>query len=171
MFVPIMALFINASFAPIMMLMPKRMLDLGAGAQGFALMEALVTAGMIVGGAVVATLGARFRPELGVTVGLAGVALALVGFSASGTLLPILALSLAMGVGLAGTNNGIGVLLPRLVEPEFRGRVFGLIGMVSQVGMPLTLLLLAPVADRLPIEAIFAVAGGVTALATLAWTF
>jgi DHA3 family macrolide efflux protein-like MFS transporter len=170
MLVPVMALFINASFAPIMMLMPKRMLDLGAGAQGFALMEGLITAGMVVGGALVAWLGARFRPAAGVSLGLFGVSVVMAGFALTGTFLPILALSVGMGLGLAATNTGFGVLLPRLVEPEFRGRVFGLLGMVGQIGMPLTLLALAPFADRLPLPVIFSVASVVTALAALVWT-
>ena len=56
------------------------------------------------------------------------------------------------------------------VAPEYFGRVGSLLNMVGTAGQPLTLLALAPIADRTSIAVIFAVAGTVTVLAAAAWS-
>jgi DHA3 family macrolide efflux protein-like MFS transporter len=50
------------------------------------------------------------------------------------------------------------------VEPDRQGRVFGLVGIVMAVATPVGMLLLGPLADALPIEAILVGTGLLTFL-------
>ncbi len=167
--VPVMGLFINASVAPMLMLLPKRMLDLGAGAAGFGTFEGCLTAGVVVGSALVAALGARLAPRTGIFCGLVGIGGALLLMATAGGAATLWAFGALLGLGMGLTNSSFPTLLMQLVEPEFRGRVFSFLGMVLQIGMPLTLLALAPFADKLAIGVMFTLAGGVTLFASLVW--
>ncbi|MBB6098669.1 DHA3 family macrolide efflux protein-like MFS transporter [Deinobacterium chartae] len=166
----VLAFFINAAFAPLEMLLPVQMQRYGVGAQGYGMFMGLMTLGMLLGSGMVAALGARFRGQLGLALGLAGLGLSLVLLALTPSYLPSLIGSVLMGLSLGVTNTAVGLLAQTLVAPEFRGRVFGFVGAVAQIGMPLTLLLLASVADRLPISGIFWAAGLTTLATAAAWT-
>ena len=168
--VPLMGFFINASIAPMQMLLPKRMVELGAGAAGFGTFLGVLTGGMVVGSSLIAALGAQVSARAVVGWGLALIGLG-VGLMATAHSAPSLwAFGALLGLGSGLTNAALPTLLMQLVEPAFRGRVFSFLGMVGQIGMPLTLLALAPFADRLALPLLFSVAGGVTLLASLVWT-
>lgn len=168
-FVPLMALCINASLAPMQMLLPKRMVDLGVGAAGHGTFLALLTAGVVAGSLAMAALGSRITPRLSIGVGLAGIGVALLGMAATGHVAGLWTCAVFMGLSMGLTNTGLPTLMQTLVEPEFRGRVFSFLGMVSQIGMPLTLLFLSPFADRVSLAAIFVVGAVVTIGASAAW--
>jgi len=169
--VPVTALFVNASIAPILMLLPKRMLELGAGAAGYGLFQALLTGGIVVGSMFMAALGNRVRPFLGNGLGLILIALSFFGMSRAVSAWGLWVLATAIGLGLALTNTCTPVLLQTLVESKYLGRVFSFQSMFGQIGMPLTLLALSPVADKLTISTIFIIAGSVTLSAGVIWGF
>lgn len=168
---PLLALFINASLAPMEMLLPGRMLALGAGAAGFGLFFALVTGGMAAASLTVALLGDRVRPGGLSVLGLAGIGVALLALATTRTAPQLWAVGLVFGAVVGLTNTGIGALFATVIAPEFRGRVASLLGMLGSAGQPVTLLALAPIADRVPLAGVFAVAGLVTLLAALAWAW
>lgn len=56
------------------------------------------------------------------------------------------------GVALPFFNTPSMVLLQEKVEPDFLGRVFGVLGMISSTMMPLGMLLFGPIADVIKIE-------------------
>lgn len=56
------------------------------------------------------------------------------------------------GVALPFFNTPSMVLLQEKVEPNFLGRVFGVLGMISSTMMPLGMLLFGPIADVIKIE-------------------
>jgi MFS transporter, DHA3 family, macrolide efflux protein len=165
----IISLLINASLAPLEMLLPKRMLALGSGAAGYGLFSGLLVTGMVLGSLVLAWLGEKVPTRALSVYGLGGLGLCVLGLAATTTPMQMYLLAFVMGLTEAATNVSIGVIFQTKVAPEFFGRVGSLLNMVSTAGMPLTLLALAPLADRLPISLIFAVAGLMTLLGTLAW--
>lgn len=169
MLVPVMALFINASIARMQMLLPKRMVELGAGAAGFGTFLGFMVGGMVAGSSLIAALGARVPTRAAVGLGLAVIGLGAGLMAGAHSALSLWAFGALLGLGSGVTNAALPTLLQQLVEPAFRGRVFSFLGMVAQIGMPLTLLALAPFADKLPLPLIFAVAGSVTLLASLVW--
>ncbi|WP_293910775.1 MFS transporter [Deinococcus sp.] len=166
---PVLGFFINATLAPMEMLVLPRMKELGAGAAGYGLFFGMLVGGQILGSLAVVGLGPRLKPR----------ALSVWAFAAAGMLLLTLALTrtapqmyavaLLLGAALALVSSAISLLFIGLVAPAYFGRVGSLLNMVSTTGMPLTLLLLAPVADRVPIWTMFAASGAVTLMATAVW--
>ncbi len=56
------------------------------------------------------------------------------------------------GVAMPFFNTHSTVLLQEKVEPDFLGRVFGVLGMISSIMMPLGMLVFGPIADIIAIE-------------------
>ena len=166
---PLLSLLVNASFAPIDMLLPKRMLSLGAGERGYGLFFGLLLAGAAGGSFLVAGLGQRVNAHAASVAGMTVMGLAVLALAFTQTAVQMYVLAVCMGLGNAFCNMGIGVIFQKKVAPEYFGRVGSLLGMVGMAGMPLTLLALTPFADRLSINSIFAVCGIVTVLGALAW--
>ncbi|CAM3512353.1 MFS transporter [Deinococcus frigens] len=166
---PLMALLVNASIAPMEMLLPKRMLALGAGAAGYGLFFGVMLGGMVVGSLGIAWLGERARPRAMSILGLSGLGAVVLALSFTQTAMQMYVLAAVLGLASAMTNVSIAVLFQKRVQPEYYGRVGSLLNMVSTAGIPITLLALAPIADRLSTALIFGVAGVITLLGALAW--
>ncbi|RJF73485.1 MFS transporter [Deinococcus cavernae] len=166
---PLLALLLNASFAPLDMLMPKRMLALGAGEQGYGLFFGLLLAGGVVGSLVIAALGRKINPALSSVWGMGLMGLTTLGLAFAHSALQMYVLAVATGLANAFVNMGIGVIFQKRIAPEYFGRVGSLLGMVGTIGMPATLLLLAPIADRIAISTIFAVSGVLAMLGAVVW--
>ena len=166
---PLIALLVNASLAPMEMLLPKRMLALGAGAAGYGLFLGIELGGLLIGSLGLAWLGERARPRTLSVLGLGGLGLGMLALSLTQTTVEMDVLAAWTGFFSGLTNVSIAVLFQQRVPPEYYGRVGSLLNMVGTAGVPLTLLALAPFADQLPIALIFSVAGVITLLGALAW--
>lgn len=166
---PLIVLVVNASLAPLEMLMPARMIALGAGPQGFGLFFGALTGGMAAGSLLLAALGPRVKPAPLSVGGFAGLGAGFLALSLTEAAGQMYVVAVLTGFALAATNVGISLTFQTRVQPEFYGRVGSLLGMAGVAGMPLTLLALAPVADRVPITLIFAGAGATCALGALVW--
>jgi len=166
---PLIVLVVNASLAPLEMLLPARMLALGAGAQGFGLFFGALTGGMAAGSLILAALGPRVRPAPLSVLGFAGLGAGFFALVLTQTPLQMYLLAVLTGLALAGVNVGISLTFQTRVQPEFYGRMGSLLNMAGTAGMPLTLLALAPVADRVPVTLIFAGAGVTCTLGALVW--
>ncbi len=167
---PLIALLINAAFAPLEMLLPKRMLALGAGAAGYGLFFGLILAGLAVGSLGLAWLGERVPPHRLSVGGLAGMGVCVLVLALTRSAAAMYPLAVLLGLANAATNVSIGVIFQTRVAPEYFGRVGSLLNMVGTAGMPITLLGLAPLADRLSVSMIFAAAGVVTLLGAALWS-
>lgn len=166
---PLIVLVVNASLAPLEMLLPARMLALGAGAQGFGLFFGALMGGMAAGSLLLAALGPRVKPAPLSVLGFAGLGTGFFALSLTQAAGPMYAAAVVTGLALAATNLGISLTFQTRVAPEFYGRVGSLLGMAGVAGMPLTLLALAPLADRVPVTLIFAGAGTVCTLGAVVW--
>ena len=166
---PVLAFFINATLAPMEMLIPGRMQTLGAGASGFGLFFGMLVGGQVLGSLAVVALGSRVRPRLFSVAGLFGIGVLLIGLALTRTPTQMYMVALLLGLVLAVNNNAVSLLFMTLVDPAYFGRVGSLLNMLGTAGMPLTLLLLAPIADSVPIWAMFAASGVVTLMAAGVW--
>lgn len=63
-----------------------------------------------------------------------------------------LAFMVIIGVSMPMFNTPSTVLLQEKVDPDYMGRVFGVLGMISTSMMPLGMLIFGPIADEIPIE-------------------
>ncbi len=68
------------------------------------------------------------------------------------------------GLSMPLFNTPFSVLLQEKVEPDFLGRVFGVLTMLSSLGMPLGILVFGPMADAVRLEWIFVGTGVVMAV-------
>ncbi len=137
-----------------------------SGEQGnvvnLAIVEMAFSVGMVAGGIVVATLGARFdriRLIVASSFTFGGLAIA-VGLAPS--LLVLFAVMLLVGIVVPFFSTPSMTLLQETVEPERQGRVFGFLGIVMAVAMPFGMLIFGPLADAVPVETIMIVTGFVT---------
>lgn len=166
---PVIALLLNASLAPVTAILPKLFERLGAQATGYATFVALESLGMLFSGMLLAAAGSRFAPQKVIAAGLmltAGTYAVMWSCPAVGVLWPSAAV-LGFGFGLG--NIPFQTLLQQLVPQHFLGRVFSVLGMVSSVGMPLSLLLVSPWLDRLPLALWFGTAALAQGLGGLIW--
>jgi MFS transporter, DHA3 family, macrolide efflux protein len=167
--VTVMSFVVPAAFAPINMLLPKHMTELGAGPQGYGLFLALFMVGMFLGSSLVTALGQRFDARRGIWGGMLVMGLAVAGMSLTTSSLLTFGLALVTGLAMALANTGISLLVQLSIDEQFYGRIFGLIGSVSQVAMPLTLLALTGIADQLSVATILGITAATTLIAALTW--
>ena len=168
---PVIAFFINASLAPMEVLLPKRMVELGAGAQGYGLFFGLSAVGMLLVSLLASVLNRRLPLRPGSVAGLSGIGLAVLGLAVTRTAPQMYGVAVGFGLAVGLTNTCIGALFATVIAPEFRGRVSSLMGAVGIIGQPLVLLLLAPVADRFSMASLFALAGLVTLAGAGLWAY
>jgi MFS transporter, DHA3 family, macrolide efflux protein len=164
-----MGLLINAAFAPIEMYLPKQMTLFGVGASGFALFLVLLTVGMLASSAAISALGNCLRPSVGIGLGLTFMAFTLLLMGIFPHYPVFLIMAVLLGATLALINTSIMILMQSIVPLELRGRTFGFLGALVQAGMPLTLLLLSPVADRVSFSSVLVLAGVICAAMVWVW--
>ena len=121
--------------------------------------EMAFSIGMMAGGIFIASWGG-FKNKV-YTMGLSGLAIALctLGLGA----IPVFWIYLII-MGLVGFvipifNTPFTVLLQQKVEPDYLGRVFGVLSMISSSIMPLAMLVYGPLADAVKIESLLMVTG------------
>ncbi|WP_295823284.1 MFS transporter [uncultured Deinococcus sp.] len=168
-FTPLIGLLLNATLAPLLVIVPNLMVSLGAGAQGYGAFLALEAAGMVVAGVLFTVLGRRLPTRRATAAGLLLTAVTY-GAMWSWPVLPVvLAGSAVLGFGFGILNTPLNTLLQHLVPAAYLGRVFSVLGMGSSIGMPLSLLLVSPWLDRFPPAVWFGAAACLQGLGTVAW--
>lgn len=128
--------------------------------------------GMLAGGALMSTVGAkRVRDTMRMLAfGMTATGLAVVGLGLCTNLLAYLVVDVFAGVADALCVGPIRTILQSESDPRMTGRVFGLDVAFSSFGMPLGMLVFAPLADVVPVSWVF-VAGGVLSLPIGAYLF
>ncbi len=167
--IPVIGLVLNSVLVTVTVVTPKLMERLGPGAAGYGVFLALESVGALLGGGLIAWLGARIPARRATAAGLLGTGL-LYLVMARFTLYPaLLACSLLLGFAFTLLNVPLNTLMQSMVPASYLGRVFGVLGTVSTLGMPITLLLVSPLLDRYPAGLFFACSGGVQLVGCLLW--
>lgn len=68
-------------------------------------------------------------------------------------------LGLLIGIMFAALNTPAMTIIQERVEPEMQGRVFGFVGIVMTVAMPLSMVVFGPLADQFSVESLLILAG------------
>jgi DHA3 family macrolide efflux protein-like MFS transporter len=129
--------------------------------------EVAFSVGMVLGGALLAAWGSgRDRMDLltGATIAM-GVLTVLLGLSS--ILWVFLGLMLLVGVVVPAFSTTSSTLLQQTVEPEMQGRMFGLLGIVMALAMPLGMAAFGPLADVVSVEVLLVAGGALTIVAGL----
>ena len=120
--------------------------------------------GMVAGGALMAVFASKMD-RLGLMVGtsiLFGVLAVVMGFTTN--LILFYTLFFLIGLAVPAFSTSSMTLLQETVEPERQGRVFGFVGIVMAVAMPLGMAVLGPLADIVSVEILLIATGALTVL-------
>jgi MFS transporter, DHA3 family, macrolide efflux protein len=115
--------------------------------------------GMVAGGALMAIFASKVD-RLGMMVGTSitfGVLAVLMGFTTN--LILFYSLFFIIGLAVPAFSTSSMTLLQETVEPERQGRVFGFVGIVMAVAMPVGMAVLGPLADVVSVEILLIVTG------------
>lgn len=128
--------------------------------------------GMLLGGAFMSTIGAKLlhdgRAQMRmVVVGIALVGITVIGLGVAPSLLAYLIIDVLNGIASAVCVGPMRTIMQSESDESMTGRVFGLETTMATFGMPLGMLIFAPLADFIPISWVF-IAGGVLTL-PVAW--
>ena len=116
--------------------------------------------GMLLGGIIMATVGPRIKRRVRLMVGsvvTTGVLVAGLGLSTN--MWVFFGFGLLIGLTFATLNTPAFTILQERVEPEMQGRVFGFVGIVMTVAMPLSMVVFGPLADQYSVESLLILAG------------
>ncbi len=120
--------------------------------------------GMVLGGGLMAVLANkidRIAAIIGTSI-LFGVLAIGLGFTVN--LIVFYVLFFFIGLAVPAFSTSAMTLLQETVEPERQGRVFGFVGIVMAVAMPLGMAILGPLADVVSVEILMIVTGAATVL-------
>jgi len=120
--------------------------------------------GMVVGGALMALVGPkldRLWTMIGSSIAF-GVLAVVMGFTTN--LIFFFSLFFLIGLAVPAFSTSAMTMLQETVEPERQGRVFGFLGIVMSVSMPLGMAILGPLADVVSVESLLITTGAATVL-------
>ena len=118
--------------------------------------------GMMLGGALMAVIGPkldRIWTIIGTSLGFGALAVVM-GFTTN--LILFFSLFFLIGLTVPAFSTSAMTLLQETVEPERQGRVFGFVGIVMSVAMPLGMAILGPLADVVSVESLLIITGAAT---------
>lgn len=118
--------------------------------------------GMVLGGALMAILASkldRLNTIIGTSIAF-GVLAIVMGFTTN--LILFYSLFFFIGLAVPAFSTSAMTLLQETVEPERQGRVFGFVGIVMSVAMPLGMAVLGPLADVVSVELLLILTGAAT---------
>jgi DHA3 family macrolide efflux protein-like MFS transporter len=121
--------------------------------------EVSFSLGMALGGAMVAIFAKKFS-RISMIIGTSiffGFTAVSLGFTTNLILFYIL--FFIIGIAVPSFFTSAMTLLQETVEPERQGRVFGFVGIVIAVAMPLGMSVLGPLADVVPVESLLIATG------------
>jgi DHA3 family macrolide efflux protein-like MFS transporter len=125
-------------------------------------LEIAFSVGMMLGGILVASLFAK-RSRIGLIVVSSLVFGVLsIGLGLSTSIWMFFGFMFLVGLAVPFFSTPSMTLLQETVEPERQGRVFGFVGIVMAVAMPIGMVVFGPLADVEPIELLLFAAGVLT---------
>lgn len=157
---------LNLVLAPAGNLMPLLITDFfKKGAQELAWFQAAMGIGIILGGLLLGIWGGFKRKILNILIGIIGMSASIlfIGFLSPNAFFVSIILMAFMGLMNAFTNGSLGPLLQTKVPPEMQGRVFTVLGSLSQALTPVGLFISSPIADRFSVQTAY-ILGGVLGL-------
>lgn len=126
--------------------------------------ELAFSVGMVLGGALLAWWGGLSDRVLMLSVATVVFGGLTVGLGLAPVLWLFFALMFLVGLCVPFFWTTANTLLQETVEPDFLGRVFGVLGIVMSLAMPVGMLVFGPLADVVPLDMLLIAGGAVTVL-------
>jgi DHA3 family macrolide efflux protein-like MFS transporter len=126
--------------------------------------EIAFSVGMIIGGALLATLGGLKNRVVMLVASTVVFGVLSVALGLSTNLWVFFGFMFLVGLAVPFFSTTSMTVLQETVEPQMQGRVFGFVGIVMAVAMPLGMVVIGPLADRFTVESVLVASGVVTFL-------
>ena len=126
------------------------------------ILEISFSVGMLLGGVVISIWGRTKNKVLMIIGSSALFGLLSIAMGLSTSLWLFFGLMFLVGLAVPFFSTPAMTLLQLRVEPERQGRVFGFVGIVMAVSMPIGMVVFGPLADVIPVETLLVVAGILT---------
>ncbi|SDS20088.1 MFS transporter [Microlunatus soli] len=116
--------------------------------------------GMLAGGVIMSAVGPKITHRVRLLVGsVVCTGILVFGLGISTNMWVFFSIGLVIGLAFAAQSTPAMTILQERVEPEMQGRVFGFVGIVMTVAMPLSMVVFGPLADTFAVESLLIVAG------------
>lgn len=132
-----------------------------------AALEIVFSVGMMLGGAALSIWGGFHNRIVTVAAAMAWMALCTIGLGVVPNFIVYLVFMGLFGLAMPFMNSPMTVLYQEKVDPNYLGRVFGIVGMINTSMMPVGMLIFGPMADSVSIELLLVITGGILFLVTL----
>ena len=127
-----------------------------------AVLEIAFSIGMVLGGIVVASLFAKRSRIAMIVVSSLVFGVLAIGLGLSPNVWVFFGFMFLLGLSVPFFSTPSMTLLQETVEPERQGRVFGFLGIVMALAMPVGMVVFGPLADVVPVEVLLVAAGILT---------
>lgn len=127
-----------------------------------AVLEVAYSAGLVLGGIVIAMWGGLKNRLLMIVLAALGFGAMSIGLGLSPNVLVFFACMAVLGIVSPFFGTSSMTLLQETVEPDRQGRVFGFVGIVTALAMPFGMAIFGPMADAISVEVLLVAAGVLT---------
>ena len=148
---------LSAPIAVLYALQVTRLFGADAWRLGFA--DTAFAVGMLLGGLLLTAWGGFKNKHSTMSLGMTVMSVGTVLCGVISSFAPYIALMVFIGLAMPIANTPAITLLQEKIDPEYIGRVFSLINMVSSLAMPLGLIVFGPLADIIGLNLLFILTG------------
>ena len=141
----------------------------GADAWRLGVSDTAFAVGMLLGGLLLTAWGGFKNRHTTMSLGVSVMATGTVLFGVVTSFVPFVVLMVIVGIAMPIANTPTMTLLQENIDPDYIGRVFSLINMVSSLAMPLGLVVFGPLADKIGLGLLFILTGAAQLVVVLAF--
>ena len=162
---------INIFSAPVAVLYALQITrQFGADAWRLGFSDTAFAIGMLVGGLTLSVWGGFKNKHSTVSLGMVVMSAGTVMLGVVTSFSVYVALMVVIGAAMPMTNTPAMTLFQRNIDPDYMGRVFSLINMLSSLAMPLGLVVFGPLADIIGLNLLFILTGATLLVLSITFT-
>jgi len=124
-----------------------------------AALELVFSVGMMLGGAAISVWGGFRNRIVTITAAIAWMSACTIALGVVPNFIVYLLFMGLYGIAMPFLNSPMNVIFQEKVDPNYLGRVFGILGMISTSMMPIGMLIFGPLADVISIELLLVITG------------
>ena len=162
---------INIFSAPVAVLYALQITrQFGADAWRLGFSDTAFAIGMLVGGLTLTAWGGFKNKHSTVSLGMVVMSVGTIMLGVVTSFSVYVALMVVIGAAMPMTNTPAMTLFQRNIDPDYMGRVFSLINMLSSLAMPLGLVVFGPLADIIGLNLLFILTGATLLVLSITFT-
>ncbi|SDX96995.1 MFS transporter [Thermoactinomyces sp. DSM 45892] len=161
----------GVSYAVLEMLMPVKLKSVNYGAEGFGILFSVLLIGSICSSSWISKFGKYLDANIYTPIGLVAMGVSIGGIAFSPSLKVACVFAFIYGIGSSLVSISSVTFIQTNVEDRFRGRIFGLFGVIEQACMPIALLIIGGLTDFISTEIILYLTSLFLLIISFFWIF